>query len=254
MNNFIKRTITGILLLAAVILSLKISTHIHLVAVFIIALLSSIELSFAFKHMGVNYPLKLQIILGLVYFIMIYFKKEYFLLLLFVFQLAIIIAVLGHKYDLKDMSFFILSFIYVFINFSILILIKEKKYIYLIYMSSWSTDTFAYLFGSLLGKRKLIERISPNKSVEGAIFGTIFSSLSTTILAYFLGINNLFIWFFVFLISSIFAQLGDLVASYIKRSAKIKDFSHILLGHGGILDRFDSILFVAPIIFIFINY
>ena len=121
------------------------------------------------------------------------------------------------------------------------------------------TDIFAYFIGSKFGKHKLCPDISPKKSIEGAVAGVIGCII--TLVVYTLVLNN-YCGFdinyigivIVSVIVSVFGQLGDLVASSIKRSTGIKDFGNFLPGHGGILDRIDSLLFVAPVIYYFLVY
>lgn len=109
------------------------------------------------------------------------------------------------------------------------------------------TDTFAYLGGKIFGKTKLIERISPNKTVEGSLIGLIIATTISSIL-YIFFINpgiNVGIIILISFILSIIGQIGDLVFSAIKREYEVKDYSNIIPGHGGMLDRFDSIAFVT---------
>ena len=122
--------------------------------------------------------------------------------------------------------------------------------IWYILIAAWGTDTFAYIIGMKCGKHKF-SIISPKKSIEGSIAG-IVGAVAVSII-YTAGINHftdLYIAFWyiavVTLILSIFSQIGDLAASSIKRYADIKDFGELLPGHGGILDRIDSIIFIAP--------
>ena len=108
------------------------------------------------------------------------------------------------------------------------------------------TDSFAYITGNLIGRHKLIEKISPNKTVEGAIGGFVAASIFCTIF-YVVVINhhtNIVIALLSTMLLSIISQLGDLVFSSIKRYFNIKDFSKLIPGHGGILDRIDSLIFV----------
>lgn len=119
---------------------------------------------------------------------------------------------------------------------------------------SFSTDTFAYLTGNLFGRHKLIERISPHKSVEGAIGGTILATIFTFLYFYFIkrAYVNIDLNFYIVILivfASISGQFGDLFASKIKRTVNIKDFGKILPGHGGFLDRFDSLIFVSPFVY-----
>ena len=110
---------------------------------------------------------------------------------------------------------------------------------------SYITDTFAYLIGSKIGKHKLIERISPNKTIEGSLGGWIFGTLISLLWAYYFNFFNMpkYIIIIGSLILPIVSQIGDLVFSLIKRNYNVKDFSNLIPGHGGILDRLDSNIF-----------
>ncbi len=119
----------------------------------------------------------------------------------------------------------------------------------------WICDSAAYFGGTALGKHKLFRRVSPNKSWEGAMFGFIFAILTMLlakeILLQFLSFNLIFL---IGLTIGVFGQIGDLIESLFKRDAHIKDSSSIIPGHGGVLDRFDSLLYSAPIIFLLLKY
>lgn len=117
----------------------------------------------------------------------------------------------------------------------------------------WANDSGAFLFGSWFGKHKMIERISPNKTWEGAIGGAIFAVLITLILYRFIGFLSPVHTIVVTLLTVVAGTLGDLTESMIKRSFKVKDTGTIMPGHGGLLDRFDSMLFAAPIYYIYIS-
>jgi phosphatidate cytidylyltransferase len=127
-----------------------------------------------------------------------------------------------------------------------------------IFILIWCNDTFAYLTGRLIGKHKLFERISPKKTWEGFIGGVIFSMIAGITMAYFLNLS--YVTFATYaIVASVIGTLGDLVQSMLKRSVNVKDSGTILPGHGGILDRFDAVLFVVPVIFflekfIFVSY
>ena len=114
----------------------------------------------------------------------------------------------------------------------------------------WSNDTFAYLGGSLLGKHKMIERISPGKTWEGTIFGVIMTIGSSYIVGEFILQDKTTPWLLFGFLIPILATIGDLVESQLKRQAGIKDSGNIMPGHGGILDRFDSLIFVAPFVYV----
>jgi len=119
----------------------------------------------------------------------------------------------------------------------------------------WICDSAAYFGGTALGKHKLFRRVSPNKSWEGAIFGFVFAILTMLlakeIVLQFLPFNLIIL---IGLTVGVFGQIGDLIESLFKRDAHIKDSSSIIPGHGGVLDRFDSLLYSAPIIFLLLKY
>lgn len=132
-----------------------------------------------------------------------------------------------------------------------------EYYVWLILGGAWITDSFAYLIGSKIGKHKF-SKISPNKSIEGGIAGIVAASIFYVIYTYYLnraGLNfNYVTMAFVGAIVSIISQIGDLAASEIKRYCEIKDFGKIMPGHGGILDRFDSIIMISPFVYMFLQF
>jgi len=134
----------------------------------------------------------------------------------------------------------------------------NPKIIISIFILIWTNDTFAYVVGKSIGKHKLIEKISPKKTIEGFIGGVVFSVIAGILISKFYihpkpNHHNisLFIWTISAVIISIFSTLGDLIESKFKRIAAVKDSGNIMPGHGGILDRLDSIIFVAPFVYLF---
>lgn len=118
----------------------------------------------------------------------------------------------------------------------------------------WSNDTFAYLGGSLFGKRKLIERISPGKTIEGTLIGIVITFLLSFLLESILSFRAPIPWYSLGLIVPVTATLGDLLESLMKRQAGIKDTGSLLPGHGGVLDRFDSLLLVSPVVVFILKF
>lgn len=142
------------------------------------------------------------------------------------------------------------AFIYVGGLSSFLLLFPKERQAYLLLplIASWGTDTFAYCFGMLFGKHKLCPTISPKKSVEGAIGGVIGAMLIMLPFRWFFFTDvPLWLSFLIVFVGSIASQLGDLCASHFKRESGIKDYGNLLAGHGGVMDRFDSVLFAAPV-------
>ncbi|MCK5740399.1 phosphatidate cytidylyltransferase [bacterium] len=157
--------------------------------------------------------------------------------------------------------------LYPTILFAFLILIRESgtaigqpdmygaKWLFSILIATWICDTAAYFIGSAIGKHKLFQRVSPNKTIEGAIAGLVFAIITMWIInmTFFpeVQLQHLLI---VGAICGSFGQLGDLVESKIKRDAAQKDSSNLLPGHGGLLDRFDTLFMTAPIIYFYIKF
>lgn len=118
----------------------------------------------------------------------------------------------------------------------------------------WINDTFAFVVGKNLGRIKLFKTISPKKTVEGFVAGIVFTVVAAIILSRYIDFLSTVQWIVIALIVSVLGSLGDLVESKFKRQAKISDSGTIMPGHGGLLDRLDSLLFVAPFLYLYINY
>ncbi len=134
----------------------------------------------------------------------------------------------------------------------------NPKIIISIFILIWTNDTFAYIVGKSIGRHKLIERISPKKTIEGFVGGVVFSVIAGILISKFYiqakpshQSFSILIWTISAVIISIFSTLGDLIESKFKRIAGVKDSGTIMPGHGGILDRLDSIIFVAPFVYLF---
>lgn len=175
------------------------------------------------------------------------------ILLTFAIILLLILTVIKKDVTIEDVSITILGMFYIpFLLFHISNL-DGNIYIVLIFLISFGTDTFAYISGNLFGKNKLCPKISPNKTIEGSIGGIIGSVLLATAFAKYFDLGPIWSIIILGIIGSILSQLGDLVASKIKRSTGIKDYGHIMPGHGGVLDRFDSIIFTAPVVYYYVS-
>ncbi|MFQ6603035.1 phosphatidate cytidylyltransferase [Flavobacterium sp. C3NV] len=134
----------------------------------------------------------------------------------------------------------------------------NPKIILGLFILIWTNDTFAYLVGKSIGKHKLFERVSPKKTIEGFLGGAVFAAFAGFLISKFyiqpnpeFSSKSILIWTIIALIVSVFGTIGDLIESKFKRIAGVKDSGSIMPGHGGILDRLDSVIFVAPIIFLF---
>ncbi|NCB41779.1 MAG: phosphatidate cytidylyltransferase [Clostridia bacterium] len=133
------------------------------------------------------------------------------------------------------------------------VLPQGSNLVWLTLLTSFGTDICAYFSGMLLGKRKLCVALSPKKTVEGAIGGVVGSVLLSILFAQIFAPELILHCTVIGVLGSVFAQFGDLVASAFKRKMGVKDYGNLIPGHGGILDRFDSILFTIPLIYYYVT-
>ncbi|GAA4963211.1 phosphatidate cytidylyltransferase [Algibacter aquimarinus] len=165
----------------------------------------------------------------------------------------------GKTIPLFSSKRFILTTFYLSSGFVFLILIANyfSEYNPNILLGSfilvWVNDSFAYLVGKNFGKQKLFEKISPKKTVEGFLGGLFFSCIASYFIATFTNTLTFNSWLILSIIISVFGTLGDLIESKFKRQANVKDSGVIMPGHGGLLDRLDSIIFAAPFIYLFLR-
>ena len=180
----------------------------------------------------------------------------------FFFMTLLAILVICHKtVSLSDVTMSLLAVIYGVVLILHLAFLRNLDHgialVFLAFVGAFIPDTMAYFAGNFFGKRKLIEAISPNKTVEGAIGGVVGGVVGFLVyglvlfaLGYVINIVSLLV---LGAICSVVAQIGDLAASALKRAYGAKDFSSLIPGHGGLLDRIDSLLFVTPIVYYFIS-
>jgi phosphatidate cytidylyltransferase len=263
-----KRTISSIVLV--VILALILIIDIPIIYTIFVVLLSVFgvyEYNKAFKSAGYH-PLEWVGYLGcLCIFLMgnniepqvsITLAKVMLPLMLILMFINILLKNL--RVNIIDLAISLLSVVYVPFMFSFIKLIFSMEHgrilIMFVFLGAFASDVMAYLIGSKFGKKKLCPVISPKKTVEGSVAGIIGVIISYIVIVlisnHFFGTDfNIIYMSLLAIIVSISGQFGDLAASAIKRYCKIKDFGNIMPGHGGILDRCDSIMFVAPIVYIF---
>lgn len=189
-----------------------------------------------------------------------YSVKVFTAVLFLAFCLLLFLILAIKKEEMTDLIYTAFGVVYFGIGFGTLSLLRGSRellpagavnadpgifLILFVLVCTWASDSFAYLAGRSLGKHKMAPHISPNKTVEGLIGGAIGCVVLGVLLAY--GFKyQLSHGFFLSLMAAVMAPVGDLFESYIKRACDIKDSGHILPGHGGMMDRFDSLLFVAP--------
>lgn len=178
------------------------------------------------------------------------FSSETFIHLAAVILLVCTVFSKNH-FSFDDAAVSILGMLYIGIGFRSLLETRDSGLglLILVLVTIWATDIFAYLIGRKIGKNKLAPNISPNKTIEGSVGGTVTAVLVAAVYLYFVPLSMPFFWSLILmLLLSMAGQLGDLVESAFKRYYGIKDSGNIFPGHGGVLDRFDSMLFVFPIL------
>lgn len=269
MNNFTKRIIFGIIYVALIV-SASIIGSFFFYALFFIFMLFSLYEFLKMIELKSVYPY----ILAVTSFALAVISNDHIIplsdnimqkisvaIVTFVLYFTFITALISsRKIAIQYLGRILLSLVYVIIPFSLLIKLPflnfdeifDSSIIIGVFVLIWSNDVFAFLIGKNFGKHKLIERVSPNKTVEGFLGGFIF----TFIAGYFISKICLGIlpvqWFAIAIIVSVFGVLGDLIESMFKRQANLKDSSNFIPGHGGFLDRLDSIIFATPFIYIYL--
>ena len=266
MNETLKRLLSGVVYVALLIIATSYSVN-SFYLLFGIFMIIAIHEFCQLVHLNKIVP----IILGAAaYCIASQFRtnqtNDLLLLLatLFVSVKCLLLLFNSKKEKFDTLSKYVYTIGYVILPFIIITKIPfsdniyRPKIIISIFILIWTNDTFAYIVGKSIGKHKLIERISPKKTVEGFIGGMVFSVIAGILISKFYFqpkpnylITSIVIWTISAIIISIFSTLGDLIESKFKRIADVKDSGNIMPGHGGILDRLDSIIFVAPFVYLF---
>lgn len=234
-------------------------------AIMFISLMGMYEFYNAVKKKNITPISKVGYLICIIYYISLGNKINYkfiFLLLIIVVFLLMCMSVLDLKYNFIDISITLLGFLYPAIFFSFIVIINNLNYgnylVWFIFISAWICDTAAYYSGKFFGKNKLCPKLSPKKTIEGSIGGIIISTLFCTLFGIFClhtGVPiSIYHYAIMGVLCSIFSQFGDLFASSIKRYSGIKDYSNLIPGHGGILDRFDSVLFSGIVVYFYLIF
>ena len=262
----LKRVLTSVLAFPLLIIALVFGGIPLLVGIAAASVIGQIELSKAIcKRLSIVHYI--SILASLVYITLLhdYFIGAFLLEITIIFLLISMILFLFARLDIKvqDISTALFSFFYITLLVSTVYAIRYQEMggntVWLVFIAAWGSDTGAFFVGRAFGKRKLAPKLSPNKTVAGSIGGvcSAFVIASTYgLVLYFMDILEFYAVFLfgaIAFVGSIFGQIGDLVASNIKRQVDIKDFGTAFPGHGGVLDRFDSILFVSPVVYLLLE-
>lgn len=268
MRNFYKRALSGLVFVSVLIFSILFS-KITFISLFFILMIFCL---YEFKNM-IQLKSVYPYIIGTFLFIfgnvlnaedgpyLLFIEIIGVLLFLTIFLTFASILFARKEEVVSHLGKIFLAVIYIVVPFTLMVQIPylNTEYSYVnttilgVFILIWTNDTFAFLVGKNFGKHKLLERISPNKTIEGFIGGMVFTFIASYILSNWFTSLSVIQWFVIAGIVSIFGVLGDLIESMFKRQAGVKDSSNFIPGHGGFLDRFDSVIFAAPFIFIYLH-
>ncbi|PQJ23003.1 phosphatidate cytidylyltransferase [Tenacibaculum sp. SG-28] len=261
MQNLITRGISGtvyaIIFISAILY--REASYVALISVFAAICLYEFNKLIAFKN---NIP---YAVLPLVIFTTKYFANEISILFLLFYTILCsvkLLVFLPKTKSVKTNSFIKklnLTVSYIILPFTFLILLPNYKGNYtplimiFIIVLIWTNDSFAFILGKNFGKRKLLETVSPKKTIEGFLGGLLCSVLAGVLIGYFSPLLSIEHWIVIAILVSVLGSFGDLVESKFKRTAKVKDSGTIMPGHGGLLDRLDSLYFIAPFVYLYIH-
>jgi len=267
MNNFVKRTLSGFIFVTLIVGSILLSR-------FTFAAFFSIVCGWAvfeFHHLSnkqptINVNSGTALIGGVLLFLSSFvyasgfWRYPVYSLYGFYVVLVLILELYQQKENpLNNWAYFILGQVFIALPFALLNYILfidnwQPLLLLAVFATIWVNDTGAYLVGVSIGKHRLFERISPKKSWEGFIGGALAALLSGYVFSLFIPQISLINWFIFSEIIVIFGTFGDLIESLMKRTVKVKDSGDVIPGHGGLLDRFDSMLLAAPVVFIYLSF
>lgn len=270
MKNLFERTITGIIYVALIVGSILISKYTFVLLFGFILTYTLFEFYRLCKKGGFQPQTILGIIIALYLFTSFFLfdmnmvsKTIFFGLVPLLMVSPVLEMYRKNEKAVLNVALTFFGIIYIAVPFAVLNFIVTpyvqfpKQYVpealLSLFIILWANDSGAYLFGSWLGKTKMAERISPKKTWEGAIGGAITALLVSLALFHYLNFINPFHSIVLSLLTVISGTIGDLTESMVKRNFNVKDSGGIMPGHGGLFDRFDSMLFAAPVYFIYIS-
>ena len=258
---FWKRLISGIILLLGIVGIFSLGGMLLCISLLIISLIGLFEIyrvfsmessMLAFICYGVCVLYYADLYMG-------FLPDGWMMVVLFLLLLLAVYVIKFPEYDSSEIMKAFFGFFYVALLLSFLYRIRHGEngllHVWLVFISSWGSDTMAYCTGRLFGKHALKESLSPKKTMEGSaggiigafLLGVIYGGIICGIYGYDMHIAP--VYGVMSALGSVVSQIGDLAASAIKRNYDIKDYGHLIPGHGGILDRFDSVIMTAPLIY-----
>lgn len=264
------RVISGIVLVIAALITIFAGGYFLAAVLLVLSLIGYSELMKACrlskeesKHNGLMIIGSIGIVIY--YFLMVFTTDRTFLFLAVIMILVafmFLYVLTFPKYHAEQVMSALFNVVYAPVMLSCIYLVRSLPYgeysVWMIFISSWICDTCAYFVGVFFGKHKMSPKLSPKKSIEGAIGGVAGSAIVGALYGYFIveqAVSGQQVtWAFVLIsaVGAVISQIGDLAASAIKRNHDIKDYGKLIPGHGGVMDRFDSVIFTAPMIYLLV--
>lgn len=263
MKEFFTRALSGIIYVALILAATFSSKYAFLALIAVLGFLCLNEFLQLLKASKVTYLTLALLMAPLVFYaFQFFFWKSFLLTITLVVNTMLFLGLKGNKkfkkiYESK--SKYLSIIFYQILGFTALAFIPfvneqyEPFLVLGIFILVWVNDSFAYLTGVTFGKTKLCPSISPNKSVEGFIGGSIMALVASYFLYKYVGVISVYHWLGYGVIASVLGSIGDLVQSKFKRMAGVKDSGNLMPGHGGIFDRLDSVLYASPFVFLLLN-
>lgn len=264
-KSFVTRLCSGIVLVALILATVVTGGYVLFGFNFLISMLAVYEL---YKVLGIEktVPGITGYVALIGYYALIFTDKtQYTLMLIIVFLICLLAeyVFMFPKFKTEQISNALMCMLYGGVLLSYIYLIRNGNNgaytVWLIFLCSWASDTCAYVAGVAFGKHKMAPVLSPKKSVEGAVGGVIGAALLGAVYAAIfsshinLSVHPVIAFAIICAVGALISMVGDLAASAIKRNHDIKDYGKLIPGHGGIMDRFDSVIYVAPIIWMLLQ-
>ena len=267
MNELLTRTISGIVFLVVVVVSVVVLPWTCAALLLLVVGIGTFEMCRLHRIMEIKYLILSELLALGAYVIaalvaLHFLPMKWLLLELLFMTLPFLFALFSMKYEHKTLfSSLYASLVFLSLPTSLMLfmyrsdlfgLMAGARLILLVFGLLWVNDIFAYLTGRLLGKHKLFPRISPGKTIEGSLGGLVFTVIAMVVFSHYMAWLPKSAAAGMAAIAVVFGTLGDLCESMLKRQAGVKDSGKLIPGHGGILDRFDSVLFSVPFIFVYL--
>ncbi|MDT0642457.1 phosphatidate cytidylyltransferase [Zunongwangia sp. F363] len=260
MREAIIRTVSGLLYISILVASILSSEFIFITLFYLLGLVCLIEMQKLLRLKSYA----LYAVQALLFYLFSYLKfnqdATVLLLLITIFVNLFLVKdlMVVNKIPVFEKKKYIIIIFYLISSVIFLTLIPTIEGVFIpklvvgIFVLIWTNDTFAFIVGKNFGRRKLFERISPNKTIEGFMGGLVFSCVASYFIFFYTQFLTFPIWLGLAIILSIFGTLGDLIQSKFKRQAGVKDSGKLMPGHGGLFDRLDSIIFASPFVYAYL--